>query len=392
MRIDLIVAGALIASASLASDAQLAGAAARVPAHADPSAADVLHAPAPDDYLLARFVRADVVLLGEDHAIKQHLEFVAGLIPKLHAAGVRNLVMEFGAAEDQAELDALVTAPEYNEAAASRLMFNYNTMWSWKEYRALYRAAWTFNKTLAPGQKPFRIVNMSYIYDWRGYLGAGTPQDLKRVFPRGTVDGFRANVISREILDRGEKALVLTGTLHAFTRFGMPQTQNDSDGFCLRTHNALGNRLFRAYGNRITNIMFHQALPAQPRAEHRFVQPGGGEVERLMRANGNRPIGFDLRGAAAGTIREGSYYGLCDLDLTLGDLFDGYVFLAPLASLAAATPDPAFLNDNNIAKALDQFPNPDWNRKPRNLLEAKAHILKMARDIEDRRTDLALGE
>jgi hypothetical protein len=388
----LLGVAALIGATSIADAAPPTLPAASNPLHGDAIAAEISQAPAPDDYILSKFARADVVLLGEDHAIRQHLAFVAELIPDLHAAGVRNLVMEFGATEDQAALDALLAAPVYDQETARRLMFRYNTMWSWKEYRNLYRAAWAFNRALAPGDRPFRIINMSYIYDWRGYTGATTPQDLKRVFPRGVVDAFRADIIAREILDRGEKALVLTGTLHAFTRSGMPQTQSDSDGFCLRTYNALGNRLFRDHGSRISNIMFHQALPSRPGGAQPFVQPGGGEIERLMRANGKRAVGFDLRGAAAGRIREGSYYGLCDEDLTLADLFDGYLFLAPFESLEAATPDPAFLDADNIAKAIEQFPNPDWNPKPRNLGEAQAHMLKMAKEIDERYAEMAKAQ
>ena len=54
--------------------------------------------PAADDFLVSRFETADVVLLSEDHRARQNLEFVHELIPKLHAAGVRTLVMEFRAA------------------------------------------------------------------------------------------------------------------------------------------------------------------------------------------------------------------------------------------------------------------------------------------------------
>lgn len=258
----------------------------------DARAADLKAALPPDDYILSQFTRADVVLLGEDHAVKQHLDFVASLIPKLYSAGINNLVMEFGAFEDQKTLDALLTAPIFDEALAKQLMFNYNSMWSWQEYRGLYRAAWAFNRTLTSGQKPFRILNMSYVYDWSAFDGVRTPQVLKRVFPRGAVDAFRASLIEREVLDRHEKALVLTGTLHAFTRFGMPQTLSDGDGFCLKTFNSLGNRLYRAHGMRITNLMFHQLLPGQPGATPYFDQPASGEVERLMQDNGNRPPRF----------------------------------------------------------------------------------------------------
>lgn len=351
--------------------------------------AQIRTALAPDAYLLGKFRSADVVLLGEDHAVRQSVAFVANAIPKLYAAGVTNLVMEFGAEEDQAQLDRLVTAPGYDADAARRLMFNYNVMWSWQDYRDLYHAVWAFNRGLPKGKPPFRIVNMSYVFDWSGFSGTRTPETLRRVFPRGMVDQFRADRIAREVLDKGQKALVLTGTLHAFTRFAAGQTQSDGDGFCLRTANALGNRLHAAYGSRITNVMLHQALPALPGRRDVFEQPGDGAVERIMRLNGNRPAGFDLRGAPMGSIRDYSYYGICDRDFTLADLFDGYIFLAPFRDLRAATPDAGFVDEANLARAIEQFPDPDWSPRPVNLAQAKAHLLDMAKQIDARYAALA---
>jgi len=344
---------------------------------------------APDDYLLGKFRSADVVLLGEDHAVRQSVAFVANAIPKLHAAGVANLVMEFGAEEDQARLDQLVTAPTYDAETAKQLMFNYNVMWSWQDYRDLYRAVWAFNRSLPKGKPPFRIVNMSYVFDWSGFTGTRTPETLRQVFPRGMVDQFRAERIAREVLDKGQKALVLTGTLHAFTRFASGQTQSDGDGFCQRTANALGNRLHAAYGSRIANVMLHQSLPALPGRRDVFEQPGDGAVERIMRLNGNRPAGFDLRGAPMGSIRDYSYYGICDRDFTLADLFDGYIFLVPFKELRAARPDAGFVDEANLARAIEQFPDPDWSPRPANLADARAHILDMAKQIDTRYATLA---
>lgn len=364
------------------------GSASEAKAEAD-RLAQMRTAPAPDAYLLGQFRSADVVLLGEDHAVRQSIAFVSNAIPRLYAAGVTNLVMEFGAEEDQARLDRLVTAPTYDAQAARALMFNYNVMWSWQDYRDLYRAVWAFNRGLPRGKPPFRIVNMSYVFDWSGFSGIRTPETLRQVFPRGMVDQFRAERIAREVLDKGQKALVLTGTLHAFTRFAAGQTQSDGDGFCQRTANALGNRLHAAYGTRIANVMLHQSLPALPGRRAPFEQPGDGSVERIMRLNGNRPAGFDLRGAPMGSIRDYSYYGICDRDFTLADLFDGYIFLAPFRDLRAATPDPDFVDETSLARAIGQFPDPDWSPRPANLEQVRAHLLDMAKQIDARYAALA---
>ncbi|WP_423604323.1 alpha/beta hydrolase [Sphingomonas sp. MS122] len=351
--------------------------------------AQVAAAPSPEDYLLAKFRSADIVLLAEDHAVKQNIAFVINAIPRLYAAGVTNLVMEFGAEEDQARLDRLVTAPAYDARTARAVMFNYNVMWSWQDYHDIYRAVWAFNRSLPKGKPPFRIVNMSYVFDWSGFSGLRTPATMQQVFPRGTADQFRAALVAREVLDRGEKALVLTGTVHAFTRHAAGQIQSDGDGFCQRTVNSLGNRLHASHGARITNVLLHQSLPALPGRSRPFEQPGDGAVERVMLLNGNRPVGFDLRQAPMGALRDYSYYGVCDRDLTLADLFDGYIFLAPFKALRAATPDPAFVDETNIDRAIEQFPDPDWSPRPANLAEARAHLLNMARQIDARYAALA---
>lgn len=338
---------------------------------------------APGDYLISQFDRADVVLLGEDHAIAQTLAFVRDLIPNLYRAGVRQLVMEFGAEEDQAALDALITAPTWDPETARRLMFNYNVAWSWLEYRAFYEAAWRFNRTLPVGAPPFRILNMSYVFDWSAYESPATPESLRRIFPRGTIDRFRADLIQREVLDRKEKALVLTGTPHAFMRYASGRVERNADGFCSYDDEWLGNHLLKRNGGRIAAILMHQPFPAAGGADP-YIQPAGGGIERLMARVGDRPLGFDLRGAPVGRLPDASAFATCQADFTLGDFFDGYVFLAPIARLQPATAEVDFVTEANIDRALQQYPDPDWKAPPSDLASFRAHLADMPEAIRRR--------
>ncbi len=340
------------------------------------------HGLAPTDYLVRQFEQADLVLLGEDHAVKQNLQFIATLLPRLHRAGVRQLVMEFGAEEDQAALDELINAPAYDAERARALMFSYNTMWSWKEYRALYEAAWRLNRSLAPGEPRFRIVNMSYRFRWRGYPGYKTPETMRQVFWRGSIEKFRAEVIEHEVLARGGKALVLTGTTHAFTRYEQPVFAYNADGYCSFDAMDLGNRLYRSHGARVRTVLLHQPFPNRIGAAPRWVQPAGGAVERLMAQRGFQPVGFDLRGAAMGRLPEDSYHAMCHPGLTLGELADGYVFLAPFSQLEPATPDLGFITLANLQEALALYP-PDLGSAPgpTDLETAHRHLTDMARQI-----------
>ena len=53
----------------------------------------------------------DIVFLGEFFKIRQNVQLVAALIPRLYAAGVRNLGIEYALSDDQEEIDALRDRP-----------------------------------------------------------------------------------------------------------------------------------------------------------------------------------------------------------------------------------------------------------------------------------------
>jgi len=88
----------------------------------------------PQNYVLDKFTNADIILLAEDHRVKENLDFLGSLIPQLYKKGIFTIGMEFGANEDQNLLDSLVTAETYDENLARQLMFNYNPGWAFKEY------------------------------------------------------------------------------------------------------------------------------------------------------------------------------------------------------------------------------------------------------------------
>ncbi len=96
----------------------------------------------PQHYVLNKFTKADVILLAEDHRVKENLDFLGSLIPQLYKEGIFTIGMEFGACEDQKLLDSLVTAETYDENLARQLMFNYNPGWAFKEYMDIYKYAY----------------------------------------------------------------------------------------------------------------------------------------------------------------------------------------------------------------------------------------------------------
>lgn len=329
----------------------------------------------PKDYLAEKFMTYDVIFLGEHHLIRQNLLFVQEVIPSLYKAGVYTLAIEFGASEVQDKLDALVTGKVYDEKAARDILFAYNVTWGYQEYLDVYRAAWRWNQSLPVGARKFRILNLSYIFRWDRYDGQRTIESMQKVFVFGTVDKYRADRIEKEILRKGEKALALVGTPHAYTRYGSPYYKYNGDNFCDFDNDWLGNRVYRMAPGRVYSVMLHQSFTMKQGSVYAAVSPGGGRVEQLMVANGNRATGFDLVNTPVGKIPDRSLHSMCYPDFTLDKLFDGYIFLKPLRELEGCTPVPEFVNESNIEHALLNFPDPDWHEKVTSLQEMRTFII-----------------
>jgi len=345
------------------------------------------HPKSPKDYLVSKFANYPLILLGEDHAVKENLDFVKSLIPELYQAGVYNLCMEFGAFEKQKELDELLNTKIFDERKAKDMFFYYNVGWAYKEYFDIYKAVWEFNKTLKPDAKKFRIVNLSYQYRWENFKGgARTPENMKAVFNLGTPDQFRTEIIKKEIIDKNEKALIYMGHVHVFTKYKMPILKVNNDDFCDYDEGMVGNRLYKLMSGKIFNIMFHTPMFSKTQYNPSYVSPANGELENALQKLNYPQIGFDLINTPAGKLSDNSFFSFCNSDFKMENFFDGYIFLKPFKDLTGCTYDDDFFTGKDWTFIENNFPDPDW-RKPKNLEEYKTEIKKYV-NIKDRYRDV----
>ncbi|MDT8715957.1 ChaN family lipoprotein [Clostridium sp. 19966] len=319
----------------------------------------------PQQYVLNKFQTHDVILLGENHAVKDNLEFVISIIPKLYENGIYNLGMEFGAAEDQDDLDRLITSEEYDENEARGLMYNYNVKWAYKEYTDVYKAAWKLNKSLPKDAVKFRVLNLSYVYNWSAFSRIRTPINAKKIFHKGNTEIYRANIIEKEVLNKGQKLLVLTGIVHAFTRYKSPVYDHNAEHFYHLQGGWLGNRLYEKYGNRIFSILLHQGLQNINTLVLSNTS-GVKTIEAIMNNLKNKSAGFDLVNSIMGDIRDDSYYSIGYNDFSLKDLFDGYIFIKPLKSLQGCSIDHKYIQGKKYDEIIDKYPDKDWSPIPVN--------------------------
>ncbi|HSV94051.1 MAG TPA: ChaN family lipoprotein [Desulfobacterales bacterium] len=317
----------------------------------------------PVEAVVRSFDAHDVVFLGEFYKIREHVNLVKDLVPALRAAGVRNLGIEYALAESQADIDALLAAPAWSEAEARRITFTWVVTWGFQEYLDIYRAAWEENRKLAPGERPFRIVALGVRQNWE-YLQTQADLEktdvLQKILANGVPDAHMAEVIQREFLDRGEKALVYCSLQHAFTRYrSLDYEKNMRDRGFAETRRA-GNILFDRVRGRVATLALHAPWPDSA-AQTGLAWPVDGAIDAMLAAlpPGRQAGGWSTIGTALGAlpITTGGYASGHPY-LTLSGLCDGYIATGPLTSLHAATAIADFVPADAAEYAVKNFPGP----------------------------------
>jgi hypothetical protein len=315
----------------------------------------------PEDYLLSAFQGHDVVLLGEFFKIRQNVELVRTLIPRLYAAGIRNLGIEYALSEDQPEIDALLAAPAWNESRARAITFHWLVTWGYQEYIDLYKAAWEVNHGRTTGAPPFRIVALNVRQNWeflKTQKDLADPAVVARIFANGVPEAHMADVIDRQFTKKGEKALIFCGTQHVFTRYRSLAYEKNAADMKLPETRRMGNIVYSRMGARVFAVSLHSPWPDQGQKSG-LTWAADGAVDALIDAlpPDRQSGGWDLVGTPLGAVPTGkSAYSEGEKNGTLADLFDGYVVQGPIARYSMVTPIPDFVSPADAAAAGRQFP------------------------------------
>jgi hypothetical protein len=322
----------------------------------------VTHGKQTAPYVVGLFDSCDVVFLGEEHRIQHDVRLVQALLRPLYEAGVRTMAIEFARREDQARVDSLLAAPEWDEALARSIQFDQFVEWGFQEYVDLHRAAWELNHSLPAGAPPFRILALNDSPDWSPVK---TQEDLAsgevmRQVWRGEGEHLWAMVIL-DAVAAGEKVLVYSGLHHAFTRYRQPVVM---DGKFVRFDETLrmGNHVYNALGERTAMVVLHAPWRGPKGYNDEFVHPADGVIDMLMfvRKEGPYPMAFDVAGPLASLrVRDCVYRHGYD-DFRLGDFCDGWIYTKPISLYEGVTPIPGWINASNLERARVQTMNVRW--------------------------------
>jgi hypothetical protein len=310
------------------------------------------HSQAPENYIVSKFKKYDYVFVGEYHKIKQDQLLIQKLIPILYTVGIYNLGIEFGNHDYQPLIDSLTTARDYDANKARWVTFKWLTWWGYLEYEDIFRAAWQLNRSLPAGARKFRVVALNYAPDFSRLTQDGGQENRKQVLYRGDQDSYMARMILDEFVHKGEKALIYSGSHHAFTAYHQPDCDFNPLKFYRFETERMGNLVHDSIPDRVFNIFLHSPWMTI-RGENDYESPIMGEIDTVMAAFKNPRFGFDCVGTPFGKLHDTlAYYSAGYKDFKLADFCDGYVYQGNFCTLEGGTPDTLFVTEENLQEAI----------------------------------------
>jgi hypothetical protein len=322
----------------------------------------------PVAYCIAKCNEHQVVIIGEPHNKKEYLELFKKLVIEAYRqAGVRVIGLECCNAEDNGKITRLEDGERYDTSLAYEIARSENwALWGYKEYWDVLKAVWELNKSLPLGSEHMRVVGLDKTMDYQLFTlwQAGQLKDpalIEKAKSQPNVldrDNWLAGNVEKEILDKGQKGLILIGFNHSFTHYGQPRfdkTRKEMIGRWSR----MGVLLYQKYGEKVFQIGLH--LEYEPSMIMREGDKGGDPVftsflERIMAVHGNKPVGFDVPGSPFADLRDArSYYFYWQPKVTFADLCQGYIFLKPFKALSPCSWMKNFINDEMFKKGRTYY-------------------------------------
>ena len=208
-------------------------------------------------------------------------------------------------AEDNPRIARLLDAPVFDRELAidiaRRAVWE---AWGRKGYWDVLETAWRVNRTLAPGQKPMRVVGLSASWDGPSLDLVGIGGDRKLAVPWWEklrlvrliddipillmTDGIYARNVERQIFETGDRGVVLVGAGHT----------------TLRPHDAvllygrrMGRMLYERYSDRMFQVILHSRGLCGPGLAM--------AVEQASTRVGKTTLGFTVAGSPWSNLRDG---------------------------------------------------------------------------------------
>ncbi len=283
------------------------------------------------EYVADLFAAHSVVIIGEIHEVADNEKFMAGLLTHLaRRTTVRRYATEFVPRRLTAEVNALVQAPEWDEAAAIDLMRRGpNPLWGYREYLSILETVWRINVERPPGDEPMLMVGLDS--DWSQLALLEETNEAKNFRTRLERERCMVESLESALQEPGAKVLAHVGYAHSVTNHG----------------ERFATVLKRRYGDRVFQVALHHNFPGPgerspftSRLEAIFAEPGG-------------PAGLTIEGSPLADLRSDDcmYFTMLGPGSSLDEAAEGYVYLAPVRELTPVSWIDGFVTDGTFEEA-----------------------------------------
>jgi hypothetical protein len=248
-------------------------------------------------YLLGKYDKYDILILGEHHWLKSEVEFMTKMLPLLHGSGVNVFAFEYLAFTAQPLIDSLLAKEKFDKQLVN-LIINEKPHWYVKEYMNILHVLWKINHT---STKKIRV------------LGCDASSALLYTMDN---DSMMAKCIIADYLKYGEKIFIYCGRNHGFTSFR--QYKFDKKTEIIR----LGNIVYNHFPEKVTNIAFFPMVYLEnydTRKQYFLFD--------ILFSKKQKNVGFDLKGSSIENIITDDVVLRNNSNFKLGTFYDGAIYL-----------------------------------------------------------------
>jgi hypothetical protein len=314
----------------------------------------------PFDYITQKIKDYNVVALGEDHWIKDHMLFLADYLN--HAANdttfhIDALAWESGNSIDQKEADTLMMSKTFREDLALQILRDAPDTYGWpyKEAMEDIKALWHYNR--AQG-KFSRLLLLDPPYMLQFLDGDKYEYTLSR-------DQSTANKIAGYV-GQNKKVLYYAGSSHTQRQFHC--AYNAKSGM-YHVQATAGKILSVLYPNRFFSIKLWGGLMGSNgyipvTDEFRWERCSDGLADDAFRLNGDHPVAFDIVGSPFASIKVSDFFHFIYTEQmlsktnwspyyeaeTMGDRIDGIVFFRPVSEFSTPHMEPKLFDDSFVKR------------------------------------------
>jgi len=285
----------------------------------------------PVDYLVDFAGNHQVTVVGEQHGIIRYLDFFNKAIYDLYQkAGVRVIALECCRSDQDAEIEKLLTAEEFNTKLALKITREGSWhAWGYKRHWDVLETVWRLNRSLPDGSEPMRIVGIlppcdliSFRMTKEGYIYRffRALDDLPWLAMHDT---HYARCVERQAFKKRRRTVVWVGASHAIKCCSHQVMYKDT----VKNHFRMCSMLYGRYGDQVGTILLHGDY---------FFSTIAKLIEKCSSDSGKNCVGFDITGSPLAKISEDfTQHARSKLDLPFKAFFCGYIILAPLEQIEA---------------------------------------------------------